>query len=154
MALSLQQTIIETLKAWSKRSKCTHYNIAAIFVRGNKPIQIGYNGPSADDEHCDEVGCAKEVGGVMLPPGSKLCRGAHAEMNGIVNAAHDGIKLSGCDVYCVYSPCYDCAKHLNNLKIKAFYYLKCYEEEFLQVSRLFARVGIKLVQIKDEKGEI
>jgi dCMP deaminase len=149
---SWQETFLKIVKDWGDRSKCQHYQIGAIFVRDKIVIMSGYNGPSAGDEHCNEVGCAKEVNGAMIPPGSKLCRGAHAEMNAIAIAAKHGINLSGTDVYCEYSPCYDCAKHLNTLGIKAFYYIKCYEEEFSQVSRLFARVGIKLIQIK-RKGE-
>lgn len=152
MALSWEEVFSGTAGLWGQKSKCKYYQIGAVFVRGKQLLQVGYNGPTRGDEHCDEVGCAKEVNGAMMPPGSKLCRGAHAEMNGIVNAAKNGTNLSGCDVYCEYSPCYDCAKHLNNLGIKAFYYVRCYEEEFPQVSRLFARVGIKLIQIK-EKGD-
>jgi len=145
---SWQQTFLDEVGLWGRRSKCRHYNIGAVFVRGKRVIIVGYNGPSAGDEHCNEVGCAKEIRGRMMPPGSKLCRGAHAEMNGIVNAAREGINLSETDVYCEYSPCYDCAKHLVNLGIRAFYYIRCYDKEFPQVSKLFARVGIKLIQIK------
>lgn len=151
MILSWQEVFVETLKVWARKSKCIHYQIAALFVRGKRIIQIGYNGPSVGDEHCNEVGCAKEINEKMLPPGSKLCRGAHAEMNGIVNAALNGTSLEDCEVYGIFSPCYECAKHLNNLKIKAFYYLRRYEEEFPQVSKLFARTGIKLIQIGNEQ---
>ncbi|HUT96366.1 MAG TPA: deaminase [Candidatus Paceibacterota bacterium] len=149
MIFSWQEVFVETLKVWACKSRCFHYHIAAIFVRDKRILQIGYNGPTVGDDHCNDFGCAKEVNGIILPSGSKRCRGAHAEMNAIVNAAKNGINLAGCEVYCTQSPCYDCAKHLNNMGIKVLYYLKRYEEEFPQASALFERRGIKLIQIKD-----
>lgn len=149
MAISWQKLFVEMVNLLAKKSRCQLYQIGAVFVRGKQLLQVGYNGPTAGDKHCDAVGCAKKVDGKFLPSGSKRCRGAHAEMNAIVNAAKNGINLSDCDLYCTYSPCYDCAKHLNNLGVKRVFYVKRYEEEFPQVSELFAGVGIELIQITD-----
>jgi len=156
MALTWKEFFLGLVEVWSQKSKCKHYHVGAIFVREKQVLQGGYNGPTAGDLHCDKVGCAKEVNGKILPPGSKLCRGGHAEMNSIVNAAKNGTSLSGCDLWCKYSPCWDCAKHLNNLKVKRVFYLIRYEPEFKRVKELFDRVGIKLIQIRvknNKKGE-
>ena len=57
----------------------------SVFVDNNKRIiSIGYNGPTEGDHHCIDVGCAKVDGdpktGIL-----RRCRGAHAEINGIIN---------------------------------------------------------------------
>ncbi len=142
------ETFFDTTKVWAKRSSCKHYKVGAAFVRGKQLLQIGYNGPPQGVDECSDVGCRKEVNGIRLASGSGRCIGAHAEMNGIVNAALNGVNLSGCRVYCSYSPCLECAKHLVNLRITEFIYLKKYKEEFSQIEDLFKKVGIILRQYK------
>ena len=117
-------------KIFSLRSACNYYKVGVVFVRSNRILCAGYNGPPRDEPHCVEVGCAKEdENGNRLPAGSGLCRGAHAEMNAIANASTEGVMLDGATVYCTYSPCYDCAKILVNLGIRTFIYEMEYEEE-------------------------
>ena len=145
----LDEVAMETAETWAKMSHCLHYQVAAVFIgEGKRVLAIGYNGPPKGQPHCDEVGCAKEVDGKMLPPGSSLCRGAHAEMNGIGNAAANGVALANCLVYCTYSPCYDCAKHLVNLRIKEFIYKIRYEgKEGDKALELFQSAKIPVRQL-------
>lgn len=144
------ETFMEMAQDIARRSACIHYQVGAVFARGKQFLQVGFNGPTrGKNNHCNEIGCAKEVDGIMLPSGSKKCRGAHAEMNGIVNAARNGANLEGSTVYCTWSPCYDCAKHLVNIGIARFVYKIKYEEEFLQVSKLFQENGIELVKFQE-----
>jgi len=141
----------------ARRSKCIYYQVGAIFARGKQFLQVGFNGPTknegGENNHCLEIGCAKTVNGVMAPPGSGMCRGAHAEMNAIANACSEGISLRGATVYCTWSPCYDCAKHLVNLGIKKFIYLTKYEGDYPRVEKIFRENEIYLHQaIFDENG--
>lgn len=135
-------------RLYSMRSSCKHYKVGAIFVKGNRIVSAGYNGPPKGEPHCAKVGCARmDANGNKLPAGSGLCRGAHAEINGVYNvAALGGIALEGTIIYCTYSPCYSCAKHLVNLGIKEFVYELDYDniQESSRVTELFSRRGIKL----------
>ncbi|MBU4285049.1 dCMP deaminase family protein [Patescibacteria group bacterium] len=142
---SWDETFMAMAENIADRSACILYQVGAVFAKEKQFLQVGFNGPTrGGDNHCSEIGCAKKVNDVIMPSGSKKCRGAHAEMNGIVNAARNGVGLEGSTVYCTLSPCYDCAKHLVNLGIKRFVYKIKYEEEWPQVSKLFQEKKIKL----------
>lgn len=86
---------------------------------------MGYNGPTEGDLHCIEIGCAKVDGN---PKTGKLerCRGAHAEINALMNAQDTG-RLRGATMYTALYPCYDCMKSLNNAGIKEIVYFEKYE---------------------------
>lgn len=149
---SWDKTRLDLVRTISKRSVCKHYKVGVLFYRGKKPIVFGYNGPQVGEPHCVEVGCAKEdEKGNKLPAGSGKCRGAHAEMNAITNAALEGINLKNCGIICTFSPCYPCAKELINLGISEFVYEIPYddERESCLVKELFERRGIILRQIKE-----
>ncbi|MEA3450071.1 MAG: deaminase [Patescibacteria group bacterium] len=109
----------------SKRTACKFHETAAVIVdKNHRIISIGYNGPTARDVHCLDVGCAK-IDGDSKTGKLKRCRGAHAEINAIINA-FDGIRLRGAIIYTVLTPCYDCMKALNNCGVKELIYLKNY----------------------------
>jgi len=110
----------------SKRAACKFHETGAVIVGDNKRIiSIGYNGPTAGDYHCIDVGCAK-VDGDPQTKELKRCRGAHAEINAIMNV-QDTTRLRGATLYCVLFPCYDCMKSLNNAGIKEIIYFEEYE---------------------------
>lgn len=149
---SWDETFMTMAEVIAKRSACILYQVGAVFARDKQFLQVGFNGPTrGDNNHCNEIGCAKKIDGVIMPPGSKKCRGAHGEMNGIVNAARNGVDLDGSTVYCTLSPCYDCGKHLVNLGITRCVYKNRYEEEFLQVSKLFQEKGIKFEKFQERR---
>jgi deoxycytidylate deaminase len=72
-----------------------------------------------------EKGCAKVDGD---PKTGKLrrCRGAHAEINGIINA-QDPRRLRGAVAYTLLFPSYDCMKAFNIAGIKEIVYFQKYE---------------------------
>lgn len=143
----------------SKRTACKFHETAAVIVDKNKRIvSIGYNGPTEGDVHCIDVGCAKVDGD---PQTGKLqrCRGAHAEINSIINA-YDGSRLKGATIYSVLTPCYDCMKALNNAGVEELIYLKGYHriqtggekvEDENESTELANRAGIG---IRKYQGEI
>jgi dCMP deaminase len=117
--MSLAQTV-------AKRAACRFYEVGAIFVDKNKRIiSMGYNGPTEGDLHCIEVGCAK-VDGDPKTGKLKRCRGAHAEMNAIINA-QDTRRLRGATLYTSVFPCYDCIKALNNAGVKEIVFADYYK---------------------------
>ncbi len=109
----------------SKRTACIKVTTGCVFVDANKKIlSMGYNGPTEGDLHCNEVGCAK-VDGDPITKKLKRCRGAHAEMNGIINCLNPKM-LRGSTLYTAVFPCYDCMKALNNAGIREIVYKDIY----------------------------
>lgn len=109
----------------AKRTACLFHQVASVFVdKNHRIISIGYNGPSKNDLHCNEVGCAK-IHGDPETGKIKRCRGVHSEINAIINAGDTG-KLKGATLYITTFPCYDCMKALNNLDVKKIIYLNEY----------------------------
>lgn len=146
------ETAREIIHAYAKRSHCVHFKVGVAFFIRDILVATGYNGPPRGEPHCDKFGCAKiGLDGKRLPAGSGLCRGAHAEMNALANAASEGINLHLTTVYCTYSPCYDCAKVLVNLGIREFVYEKDYPDEYPKVFELFKRQGIEIRKFKEVK---
>lgn len=139
-------------RAYALRSSCVQYKIGVVFVRDNCYLSGGYNGPPRGEENCSEVGCAKlNKFGNKLPAGSGRCRGAHAEMNAIVNFGREGGtgKLKDSTMFCTFTPCLDCAKHLRNLGIKEIVYEEKYNEvEGKEAIRKLKQGGIKLRRFK------
>jgi dCMP deaminase len=110
----------------SKRTSCKIVVTGCVFVdENNKILSLGYNGPTEGDLHCLEVGCAK-IDGDPVTKKLKRCRGAHAEMNGIINCLNPKA-LRGSTLYSVIMPCYDCMKALNNAGIKEIVYKDIFE---------------------------
>jgi len=126
--LNWDETLMNLAIIASKRTACKFHETGAVYVDNNKRIiSIGYNGPTSGDLHCldPDVGCAKVDGD---PKTGKLrrCRGAHAEINGIINC-QDTKRLRGATIYSVLFPCFDCMKALNNVGIAEIVYHKGYE---------------------------
>lgn len=146
------ETFLMLAKILAKRSACRYHEIASVFVdEDHKIVATGYNGPTVGDVHCLEVGCAKVDGN---PKTGKLerCRGAHSEINAIMNAANSQ-KLKNSTLYVTSSPCYDCMKSLNNLGVKRIVYLEEYQrmkkgnkgiEKETEAKDLAKKRGIKL----------
>ena len=111
----------------AKRSVCVFYNVGAVIFKGNHQLSTGYNGPVSGDVHCTKVGCAKVVQG-EIKSGTGLCRGTHAELNAIGNAARFGIPIEGASIFITWAPCYQCAKQIANSGIKHVVFLIDYED--------------------------
>lgn len=110
----------------SNRTACLYHLAGAVIVdKYNRIISLGYNGPTEGDYHCNEIGCAK-VDGNPITKKLERCRGAHAEINCIINA-QDTRRLRDGKMYTALFPCYDCMKALNNIGIKELIYLKEYK---------------------------
>lgn len=154
--ITWDQLFMGIVDLYARRSACKYFKIGVVFVRNNRILTAGYNGPPKNEPHCDEIGCQKEDElGNRLPSGSGLCRGAHAETNAIANASSEGVNLSGSIVYCTFSPCFDCAKVLVNLGIKEFIYSSEYpEKENSLAAELFRRRGIRVRLFNPRGGNV
>ena len=121
------------------RSTCDRKHVGAVIVRDKTILSTGYNGSIKGLPHCDEAGCEMVEGHCV--------RTTHAEVNAIVQAAKNGVKIELSEIYVTASPCYNCFKIIANAGIKIIYYNELYRDE-----RIFERaeeVGIKLVSLED-----
>ena len=149
---TFKDILAEQIFAISKRSACLFYNAGAVIFRNDQILSFGYNGPSRGDVHCYEVGCNRTVGGKLLKRGSKgsgLCRGSHAELNAIGNAAKNGVSIDGASMMVVFRPCWVCAKHIVNQGIKEVYYTFDYDGD-KDAKNYLRRLGIKLIRYQSK----
>ena len=71
----------------ASRSTCLRRRVGAVIVRDNHIISTGYNGAPKGLPHCGEVGCLRQQLGIPSGERHEICRGSHAEMNAIAQAA-------------------------------------------------------------------
>lgn len=104
-------------KLVSKRSTCLRRKVGALIVKDRRILTTGYNGTPSGIEHCSETGCLRER--LKVPSGERheLCRGLHAEQNSLLQAALNGVNVSGATMYVTNQPCIICAKMLINAGI-------------------------------------
>ncbi len=115
---SWDEYFMEITRLVSSRSTCLRRQVGAVFVKEKNILATGYNGAPSRVAHCSEAGCLREQ--MKIPSGERheICRGLHAEQNGIIQAARHGINLSGSTVYITDSPCIICAKMLINVEVE------------------------------------
>lgn len=144
------EVYINILEQIAQRSTCLYVNTAAIIVDPNSHniVWIWYNGPCKWDVHCTDVGCAKIIDWIEHKH-ADLCRGAHAELNAIVNCSVDTRWLT---MYALLSPCNNCAKHIVNAGIKKFVYKKTYlnKEYEYKILDFMSRLWVEVVEFKSK----
>lgn len=119
----------------STRSTCLRRQVGAVIVAGNRVLATGYNGSPAGTPHCAETGCLRQKLGIPSGERHEICRGSHAEMNAIAQAAAAGIAIRGCTVYCTHEPCSMCSKLLINAGCERVVYLGSYPDELSRALR-------------------
>lgn len=132
----------------SMRPACLFYSVGAVIFRNNQVLSFGYNGPSQGDVHCTKVGCARIIKG-ELKKGGGLCRGSHAELNSIGNAARNGVSIEGASMIITIRPCNVCAKQIVNQGIRKVYFISGYDNDE-DVGKYFRRLGVKLIHYESK----
>jgi len=128
--------------------------VGAILVREKHILATGYNGAPRGVAHCDEVGCLREARGVPSGERHELCRGLHAEMNAIIQAACYGIIVEGATLYCTTFPCSLCAKMLINAGVKRIVAQADYADSLAKELLAEAGVATELLSGEaDQSGE-
>jgi len=103
------------------RSTCDRKHVGAVIVRERMILTTGYNGSIRGLAHCDEEGHMMEDGHCV--------RTVHAEANAIVQAARNGVRLDGADIYVTASPCFNCFKLVANSGLKRIVFGEFYRDE-------------------------
>jgi len=102
------------------RSTCDRKHVGAVIVRDKTILSTGYNGSIRGMPHCDDVGHLMEGG---------HCVGTvHAEANAIIQAAKNGVRIEGAELYTTASPCWSCFKLIANAGIRTIYYGEFYRD--------------------------
>lgn len=130
------------------RATCGRRRVGAVLVRDRQILSTGYNGVPRGIRHCTEVGCLREQ--MKVPSGERheLCRGIHAEMNAIIQAARHGTCIADATLYCTTQPCSLCAKMLINVGIRTIYIEGGYPDAL--ASEMLEEAGVAVITLKSD----
>ncbi|GAB6280505.1 MAG: dCMP deaminase family protein [Thermovirga sp.] len=112
----------------STRSTCLRRQVGAVIVRDRQIVSTGYNGAPKGTPHCSLTGCLR--GKMEVPSGERheICRGSHAEINAIAQAAAMGSSTAGSVIYCTHEPCSFCTKAIINAGIRRIVFVNSYPD--------------------------
>lgn len=125
------------------RSTCLRRQVGAVIARDMQIISTGYNGAPKGLPHCGEVGCLRELLGVPSGERHEICRGSHAEINAIVQAASVGAPTSGATIYCTHEPCSFCTKAIINAGIRRVVFVRSYPDPLAVELRTQAALSVE-----------
>lgn len=129
-------------RAVATRSTCPRKHVGAVIVRDRIILSTGYNGSIRGMPHCTEVGCEMENGHCVAT--------VHAEANAIIQAARNGVRIDGADIYVTASPCWNCFKLIANSGIKRIFYGEFYRDE--RILRVAPQCGVELISMEHAGG--
>lgn len=120
------------------RSTCDRKHVGAVIVRDKMILTTGYNGSVRGSPHCDDEGHLLENGHCV--------RTVHAEANAIVQAARNGVRLEGADIYVTAIPCFGCFKLIANAGLRRVVFGELYRaERVFQFGEMF---GLRLEHVQ------
>ena len=131
------------------RSTCLRRKVGAVLVRDRQILSTGYNGAPKNIQHCDEAGCLREEMGIPSGERHEFCRGSHAEINAIAQAAAAGVATQGCWLYCTHEPCVYCTKALINAGCDRIVYVYPYPDELAR--SIIKESGVEIVKFDPGK---
>lgn len=105
-----EEYFIDIAKTVSGRATCSRLKVGAVIERDRTILSTGYNGSVRGSPHCVDDGCYLIDG--------HCGRTIHAETNAILQAAKNGVNITGATCYVTHSPCINCLKHLINAGVK------------------------------------
>ncbi len=135
--VSWEQYFMNIAREVATRSTCDRKNVGAVIVRDKTILSTGYNGSIRGLAHCGEAGHEMENGHCV--------RTIHAEANAIVQAARNGVRIEGAEIYVTASPCYNCFKMIANAGINKIYFGEFYRDE--RIKQHAAELGIELINL-------
>jgi len=120
------------------RATCDRKHVGALLVRDRTILSTGYNGSIRGMPHCDDAGHMLENGHCVAT--------IHAEANSILQAAKNGVRIEGADIYTTASPCWPCFKLIANSGLKRIVYGEFYRDE--RIFDVAKKLGIELLEVK------
>lgn len=146
---SWDEYFLKITREVAQRSTCLRRQVGAILVLNKRILATGYNGAPKGLTHCTDIGCLRDKLGIPSGERQELCRGLHAEMNALLQAASYGAPMEGATLYATNHPCVLCAKMLINCGIKRIVTLSDYPDWLAK--EMLQEAGIKVEIIKCSK---
>jgi dCMP deaminase len=118
------KNFINIAKEIASASNCVSKKVGAVIVKDGRILSTGYNGTPAGFVNCSDYWDKKHT-----PQHHQWSHTyeIHAEMNAIIWAAREGIKIDGATIYVTLEPCDQCSKNLIASGIKRIVYENSYE---------------------------
>ena len=134
----------------SERATCLRRKVGAVLVHDRRILATGYNGAPKGVRHCEETGCLREQ--MNAPSGERheLCRGLHAEMNALLQAAVYGVRTEAATIYTTTYPCSLCAKMLINAGVVRVVAQGEYPDELAKEMLAEAGVVVEMLSTRRE----
>ncbi|MBF0624517.1 MAG: dCMP deaminase family protein [Magnetococcales bacterium] len=120
--------------------------VGAVFVRDKRLLATGFNGVPSGYPH--PTTCLRRERGLPSGQGLDLCVCAHAEANGIANAARYGMSLERSTVYVTCQPCASCMGALANVGVAQVIFGGDYPDDRSQ--EIARHAGIKMQRFVPE----
>lgn len=135
---SWEQYFMDIAGEVSTRSTCDRKNVGAVIVKNKTILSTGYNGSIRGMPHCEDIGHMIENGHCVAT--------IHAEANAILQAAKNGVRIDGSQIYITASPCWHCFKMMVNSGIMKIYYGEFYKDE--RIFKTAEDLGIELIHFR------
>ena len=135
--VSWDQYFMNIAREVATRSTCDRKFVGAVIVRDKTILSTGYNGSIRGRPHCDDVG--------HLIENDHCVATVHAEANAIIQAAKNGVRIEGAEIYTTASPCWNCFKLIANAGIRTIYYGEFYRDA--RSIEVAAKLGVHLVDL-------
>ena len=132
----------------AERSTCLRRKVGAVLVRDKRILATGYNGAPSGLEHCEKIGCLRQKHNVPSGERHELCRGLHAEMNALIQAALFGISTADSTLYTTAHPCSLCAKMLINAGVKRVVTLEDYPDALAKQMLTEAHIELQCISLR------
>ena len=150
---SKHKTYLKMCEDLAVESKCSKHKVGALLVKRGRIVSNGVNGT-----HSGYINCCDHFHGVDVhaEPGRTEHRvwseihEIHAEMNAILFATREGVKLDGASLYCNLEPCFNCLKHAITAGITHIYYAKKHKSNIdtEEAKNLINTLNIKITHIE------
>ena len=150
---SWEEYFLKIAEYVSTRSTCLRRKVGAVLVRDKQILSTGYNGAPRGVANCTDVGCLREALGVSSGERHELCRGLHAEMNAIIQAAIHGVCTEKSTLYCTTMPCSLCAKMLVNAGVVQIVASSGYPDELSGELLHEAGVPYRVLETEEDPGQ-
>lgn len=125
---TMKDTFADILTTLESRSTCRRLQVAALLVKDDRIISMGWNGTTMNNTHCTEhFGAHNEEDFLKEHHDWSMKNELHAELNAIAFAAKQGISTNGSDLFVSISPCVNCANLIIAAGISRVYYKKMYD---------------------------
>ena len=130
------------VEAAAAQSVATRHKVGAIVVTPTGMISVGWNGMPAGMSNDCENGppvIDYENGGTRYKTSPEVI---HAERNAIDKMTRQGVPTQGSVLFVSRAPCFECAKALHGLGLKAVFYLE--EHDDMSGVEMLQKLGIKV----------